>query len=88
VAEELHLVTIAVAPLQQRRGIGTRLMEEIFARGRSIGSQIITLEVRAGNEAARALYGAFGFREVAIRPRYYPNDHEDAIVMVRELPTI
>jgi ribosomal-protein-alanine N-acetyltransferase len=46
---------------------------------------LITLEVREGNEAARALYRDFGFVEVALRPRYYPDTREDAMIMLREL---
>jgi len=85
VADELHVVNIAVHPAQRRRGLGRLLMEEILEKGQSMGSKLVTLEVRMGNEAARALYSEMGFVEVAIRPNYYPTDREDALVMIREL---
>lgn len=85
VADELHVVNIAVDPSLRRRGLGRLLMGEILRRGRSMGSKLVTLEVRMGNHPARALYAEMGFREVAIRPNYYPTDREDALVMIREI---
>jgi ribosomal-protein-alanine N-acetyltransferase len=85
VADELHVVNIAVDPSVRRRGFGRLLMAEILRRGRSMGSKLVTLEVRMGNRPARALYADMGFREVAIRPNYYPTDREDALVMIREI---
>jgi ribosomal-protein-alanine N-acetyltransferase len=86
VADELHVVTIAVSPSHRRRGLGRELLAALFASEEAIGAAIATLEVRAGNEAAQALYRRFGFRPVAMRPRYYPDNHEDAVVMLCDLP--
>ena len=47
---------------------------------------MLSLEVRVSNHAAAALYRKFGFREVGVRPRYYANDGEDALLMDLELP--
>lgn len=86
VADELHMVTLGVVPAQRRQGIAAAILEWVLASPPAALSRIMTLEVREQNEAARGLYRRFGFREVAIRPRYYPDTHEDAIVMLRELP--
>lgn len=84
-ADELHIVTLGVRPGFRRQGIAAALLERILASDPAAVSNLITLEVRENNEAARALYGRFGFLEVAIRPGYYPDTHEDAIVMVKNL---
>jgi len=86
VADELHMVTLGVLPEHRRRGVGAAILEWILGSVPASLSRIMTLEVREQNEAALALYRRFGFREVAIRPRYYPDTHEDAIVMIKDLP--
>ncbi len=80
VADELHLLVLAVHPYHRRRGVASALVEEI--EWRAIGEQLafIDLEVRPSNAAARALYESMGFRVVGRRPRYY-NNHEDALLM-------
>jgi ribosomal-protein-alanine N-acetyltransferase len=74
-----HLMNIAVAPEHRRRGIATELMEELFGRA-GPGSRF-TLEVRASNRAAIAMYERFGFRPAGHRRRYYHDNGEDALVM-------
>ena len=49
-----------------------------------LNARVVTLEVRLSNRAARALYGSFGFRPVGIRPRYYSDNGEDALIMTTE----
>jgi [ribosomal protein S18]-alanine N-acetyltransferase len=85
VRDEVHLLNIATHPHRRRAGLGRRLMEHMldFARRRSC--RFVTLEVRRSNEAAIGLYQAYGFRAVGVRPRYYAEDGEDAIVMTLEL---
>ncbi len=56
-------------------------MQEAAERGRARKARLVTLEVRAGNAPAIALYHQLGYRDVAIRPRYYAEENEDAIVM-------
>jgi ribosomal-protein-alanine N-acetyltransferase len=46
---------------------------------------VVLLEVRVSNQAAASLYRSFGFREVGIRPRYYADNGEDALLMDLEL---
>jgi ribosomal-protein-alanine N-acetyltransferase len=82
--DDWHLMNIAVDPSARRRGIGTGLLEAMLARGGHDAAY--TLEVRASNQAAIALYERFGFRSAGVRPRYYADNGEDAIVMWRERP--
>lgn len=85
VADEIHIVNLAVALSWRRRRIGTRLMQEICARGLRRGLVMATLEVRVRNEPAIRLYETLGFRQVAIRRNYYADNGEDAIVMLKDL---
>ncbi len=80
VAGELHVLNVTTAPLFRRRGLARRLLENALERGRSRGMEKAFLEVRAGNDAAIALYGRLGFRPVGRRAGYYP-DGEDALTM-------
>jgi ribosomal-protein-alanine N-acetyltransferase len=80
-ADEAHVTTFAVHPDWRRRGIAQRLMVALVELSLEIGAQRMTLEVRAGNEAAQALYRRFGFIDVGRRPRYYTDDNEDALIM-------
>lgn len=85
IADELHLVNFAVHPSFRRRGVGRALLEEVFRGARERGLRRVTLEVRESNEAARELYRQFGFVEIALRPRYYPDTREDAVIMLCDL---
>ncbi|MBV8988526.1 MAG: ribosomal protein S18-alanine N-acetyltransferase [Solirubrobacterales bacterium] len=80
-----HLMNIAVDPPKRRRGVATGLLEEMIERaGRE---QAYTLEVRASNAGAIALYERFGFRSAGMRPRYYHDTGEDAVIMWRTAET-
>ena len=81
VIDEAHVTTLAVAEDQRRQGIGDKLMIELLEKSRDAGMVCSTLEVRAGNEAAIKLYGKLGYREIARRKGYYPDNREDALVM-------
>ncbi len=85
VHDEIHVLNIATALEARRRGVGRALMEEAAAEGRRRGARLSTLEVRRSNAPAIALYRELGYREVGIRPRYYAEENEDAIVMNLEL---
>jgi ribosomal-protein-alanine N-acetyltransferase len=82
VQDEVHVLNVAVAPEHRRRGVGRVLMDEVLARGRHRLCTLATLEVRRSNEAAIGLYKSLGFRSVGVRPNYYVDEKEDAIVMV------
>lgn len=78
---EAHIVTIATHPDCRRQGLGRMLMAWMIERARAGGATEITLEVRASNEAAQALYAHMGFIPVGRRKGYYRNNHEDALLM-------
>jgi ribosomal-protein-alanine N-acetyltransferase len=76
-----HVMNIAVDPSARRRGIASGLLEQLLARAGRDASY--TLEVRTSNRGAIALYERFGFRAVGVRPRYYTDNGEDALIMWR-----
>jgi ribosomal-protein-alanine N-acetyltransferase len=84
VADEIHLLNVAVAPSSRRRGIGRVLVEEVRRYAREHGAAKILLEVRAGNAPALGLYESLGFERFNVRPRYY-RDGEDAVEMMFSL---
>ena len=78
---EGHITTVAVDPKQQGGRIGTRLMLVLVRRAIEHGADSITLEVRASNTAALALYRRFGFAPSGVRKDYYKDPTEDALVL-------
>ena len=78
--DSAHVTNIAVDPLQQRAGVGTRLLLALARDAIAIAAPALTLEVRVGNVAAIQLYERFGFAPAGIRKRYYEG-RDDAIVM-------
>ena len=80
------VMTIAVAPRAQGRGIGARLIDELERRARSRGAASVMLEVRADNAAARRLYERAGYVVLSTRRRYYQPGDVDALVMRKVLP--
>ena len=85
VVGELHVHSIAVHPDRRRAGVAGELLARVLADGRARGCTIATLEVRRSNTPAIALYERAGFRSVSVRAAYYQDNHEDAVVMSREL---
>lgn len=84
--DDAHITSLAVAEEARRRGHGRRLAAALVALAGSLGAEAVTLEVRASNEAARALYRGCGFEEMGERRRYYA-DGEDAVIMTLPLGT-
>ena len=84
VADEMHLLNLAVHPQHRRRGIAWNLLVEALNLARGQGARVAWLEVRPTNTAARTLYESFGFEEVGRRPRYYDDTQEDAILLALE----
>jgi ribosomal-protein-alanine N-acetyltransferase len=85
VHDELHVLNVAVAAEERRRGVARALMRQAEERARQNGARIATLEVRRSNAAAIELYRSMGYREVGVRPNYYADEGEDAIVMERDI---
>lgn len=79
-----HLNLLAVAPAHRRRGVARRLVQWLEESALTAGTFIIGLELRAGNEAARAFYRALGYREMGQIPGYYQGI-ESAIRMTRDV---
>jgi len=74
-----HLMNIAVAPERRRAGVASRLLDRLL--GEAKGVLPLTLEVRVSNHQAIAMYERFGFRSAGVRPRYYHDNGEDALIM-------
>jgi [ribosomal protein S18]-alanine N-acetyltransferase len=85
VHDEVHVLNLAAHPTVRRTGIGRRLMVEVLEQGRHHGATLATLEVRRSNTAALALYRELGFRAIGVRPNYYVDEGEDAVVMTLDL---
>ena len=76
-----HVMNVAVDTDRRRRGIATALIAALLER---VGDDPqVTLEVRKSNTGALALYERFGFRSAGVRPRYYADNGEDAVIMWR-----
>jgi len=82
--DEAHITTFAVDPGWRRQGIGERLLIAMLDIAIARGAREATLEVRLSNMAARRLYEKYGLRPVGVRPRYYSDDQEDALIMTSE----
>jgi [ribosomal protein S18]-alanine N-acetyltransferase len=82
VADEVHLLNLATHPRARRAGHASRLLAHVIAYGREHRCRFVTLEVRRSNADALRLYKRFGFRPVGVRPGYYAENQEDAIVML------
>ncbi len=89
IAGEGELMRIAVLPSERGHGYARKLMDIMINDAAKNHVPDITLEVRAGNEAAIGLYKSYNFKEEAIRRAYYHNPTEDAFIMwLRGLPAI
>ena len=82
--DEAHITTFAVDPRWRRRGVGEWLLLGLLDRAVERHAREATLEVRLSNMPARRLYEKYGFRPVGIRPRYYSDNGEDALIMTTD----
>lgn len=81
IVDEIHIGTIATYPDYRRKGIARKLLIEGLRQAYQEGARKVFLEVRRSNLAAQELYKKFGFEIVGVRPRYYSNNNEDALMM-------
>lgn len=84
---DLQILKVGVDPAWRRHGIARVLLARVADDARNLGARTSSLEVRAGNTGAQALYAALGYEALGRRPRYY-SDGEDALIMQGPLPTI
>ena len=82
--DEAHITTFAVHPGWRRQRIGERLLLAFLDLARERHAREATLEVRLSNVPARRLYEKYGFRPVGLRPRYYSDNNEDALIMTTD----
>ncbi len=87
VDDEAHVNNIAVDPDLVGRGIGRVLLSDLARRALERQARHLTLEVRADNQPALALYTRFGFAPVGVRPRYYPGGEDALIMWARDIDT-
>ena len=80
VADEIHVLNVAVDPRWRGRGLGASLMHEVLREAHACDAVAVTLEVRRSNVAGRRLYESLGFEEVGCRPNYYGRG-EDALIL-------
>ena len=79
--EEGFINQVAVMPSRQGQGIGKQMLTFLLEQARERGMQACSLEVRVSNERARRLYASLGFEESGIRPRFYEDPVEDAMIL-------
>lgn len=80
VGGEADITNVAVSSIYRRKGIGKSLLREIISYSQKQNISVITLEVRATNDGAIALYEQMGFKKIGIRKNFYEKPVEDAII--------
>ena len=78
------ITNVAVHPDFRRMGLGEKILKYMIDLASKLGADKMMLEVRKSNEAARALYEKNGFESISIRKRYYADNGEDAVIMIKE----
>jgi ribosomal-protein-alanine N-acetyltransferase len=81
IIDEAHIATIAIKPEYRSRAIAKKLLLAGLKSIANMNIETVTLEVRVSNTPAVNLYRSFGFEIVGTRPRYYVDNHEDALIM-------
>jgi ribosomal-protein-alanine N-acetyltransferase len=85
VLDEGYISNVAVSPAYRRQGVGRALIEALLQRAEKLGLSFVTLEVRASNTAAQALYADCGFLVAGLRRSYYEGPREDAVLMTKTI---
>lgn len=81
IIDEAHVTNVAISPDYRQKGLGEKLLNALIAQAIDKGATSMTLEVRASNTAAQKLYAKKGFTKQGLRPNYYTDTHEDALIM-------
>lgn len=85
IIDEAHVTNIAVRSAYRGKGLGRRLLAELMRTAHWLGARRMTLEVRVSNETAKSLYRSMGFEPSGVRPAYYSDNMEDALIMWADL---
>ncbi len=85
VADEIHIINIAVSLEYRGQGIGTKLLQEVFSEGRKKQCKVAVLEAHPSNQKAILFYRRSGFKVVGRRPGYYSETGENALIMSKKL---
>jgi [ribosomal protein S18]-alanine N-acetyltransferase len=81
VVEEMHVTTLAIAAEQRGKHLGALLIAKVLEQACNHTAAMVTLEVRRSNIAAQHLYTKYGFEVMGVRPHYYQDNGEDALIM-------
>ena len=84
ILDELHITSIAVHPIHQRKGLGRFLLSDLIKRSSSMRTNQIRLEVKETNKSARAFYKSMGFKTIGNRSNFY-KDGSDALLLTKEI---
>tara|TARA_B100000945_G_scaffold211157_1_gene169979 strand:+ start:580 stop:1047 length:468 start_codon:yes stop_codon:yes gene_type:complete len=83
VIDELHITSIAIHPIHQRKGLGKFLLTDIIKLSSSLQTNLIHLEVKETNEPAKAFYKSMGFKTLGNRSNFY-KDGSNALILIKE----
>ena len=81
VAGEAQITRVAITEEERGKDYGTRLTAALIKQAWELGAEAITLEVRESNIAAQRAYLTCGFASEGVRPNYYEDNHENAVIM-------
>lgn len=82
--DEAHISTLAVKQEYRGQRLGELILLYMLDKAAELGAEVATLEVRVSNVVAQNLYLKYGFQRVGLRPRYYNDNGEDALIMTTE----
>ena len=83
VRDECFVTNVAVLPSYRKQGIGSALVERVVSNAQANGASFITLEVRLSNTEAISVYKKYGFESDGVRPKFYRDPDEDALIMTK-----
>lgn len=80
-AGEAQVTRVAVLENKRAKGYGNLLAAALVKKAWDMGAGAVTLEVREGNTVAQKVYASLGFKSAGVRPHYYPDNQENAVIM-------
>ena len=83
VLDEGYITNIAVTKTERKKGVGTALIERVFAHAKDNSLYFVSLEVRESNQNAISLYETLGFKPEGKRKNFYDNPKEDALILTK-----